>query len=133
MGSQLFYVGTFSFEIYLQRSLAVFKYSKFELSGFQKYEQPTKVFCLTENFLEYFSEIKLSSNLKKFCRFEVKRIVWIFLATSTIKKYQAAQCAAFIFYGGTKPQGFTSRGDSRSSLKTEGFLHIFTNSRKPCL
>ena len=49
------------------------------------------------------------------------------------KKFQAAHWAAFIFYGGTKPQGFSSRGVSRSSLKTKGFLHIFTNSRKPCL
>ena len=49
------------------------------------------------------------------------------------KKFQAAHWAAFIFYGGTKPQGFTSRGGSSSSLKTEGFLHIFTNSSKPCL
>ena len=32
-----------------------------------------------------------------------------------------------------KPQGFASRGVSRSSLKTKGFLHIFTNSGKPCL
>ena len=33
----------------------------------------------------------------------------------------------------TKPQGFSSRGDSRSSLKTAGFLHIFTKFQKPCL
>ena len=33
----------------------------------------------------------------------------------------------------TKPQGFSSRGVCRSSLKTKGFLHIFTNSGKPCL
>ena len=35
----------------------------------------------------------------------------------------------------TKPQGFTSRFcvNKSSSLKTEGFLHIFTKLRKPCL
>ena len=30
----------------------------------------------------------------------------------------------------TKPQGFSSRGDSRSSLKTEGFLQIFTKLQR---
>ena len=49
------------------------------------------------------------------------------------KNFQAAHMSGFYFYGGTKPQGFTSRGGSSSSLKTEGFLHIFTNSSKPCL
>jgi len=53
-------------------------------SGLQKYEPPTKDFCLIENWEEYFSEIKSSSNLKKFCQFEDKRIISIFLATSTI-------------------------------------------------
>ena len=35
----------------------------------------------------------------------------------------------------TKPQGFTSRFcvNKSSSLKTEGFLHIFTKLQKPCL
>ena len=41
------------------------------------------------------------------------------------QKLQAAVLAAFIF-GGTKSQDFSSRGISRSSLKTGGFLHIFT-------
>ena len=43
---------------------------KFGQSGLQKYEQPTKVFCLIENLEEFFSEIKSSSNLKKFCHRE---------------------------------------------------------------
>jgi hypothetical protein len=64
MGSQLFYVWAFSFGIHLQRSLAFLQNGKFERSGFQKYEQPTKVFCLIENLEEFFSEIKSSSNLK---------------------------------------------------------------------
>ena len=45
-----FYVGTFPFGIHLQRSLAFLQNGNFERSGFQKYEQPTKVFCLIENF-----------------------------------------------------------------------------------
>ena len=52
------------------KALAIFKCAEFEQSGLQKYEQPTKVFCLIENLGEYFSEIKSPSNLKKFCHFE---------------------------------------------------------------
>jgi hypothetical protein len=48
-----------------------------------------------------------------------------FAALSPPPKIQAAYRAAFIF-GGTKSQDFSSRGNSRSSLKTGGFLHIFT-------
>ena len=44
----------------LQRSSAFLQKGKFERSGFQKYEQPTKVFCLIETWEEHFSEIKLS-------------------------------------------------------------------------
>ncbi|MBE6377080.1 MAG: hypothetical protein E7050_11560 [Lentisphaerae bacterium] len=50
-----------------QRSSAFLQNGKFERSGFQKYEQPTKVFCLIENLEEFFSEIKSSSSLKNFC------------------------------------------------------------------
>ena len=57
---------------------------KFGQNGLQKYEQPTKDFCLIENREEYFSEIKSSSNLKKNFNFELKRIISIFLTTSTI-------------------------------------------------
>ena len=74
MGSQFFYVGTFPFGIHLQRSLAFLQNGNFERSGLQKYEQLTKVFCLSENLEEFFSEIKSSSNLKKFYRFERKKI-----------------------------------------------------------
>ena len=67
----------------LQRSSAFLQKGKFERSGLQKYEQPTKVFCLIENLEEFFSEIKSSSNSNRFCCFEDKRIISIFLATST--------------------------------------------------
>jgi hypothetical protein len=59
----------------LQRSSAFLQKGKFERSGLQKYEQPTKDLCLIENWEEYFSEIKSSSNLKKFYQFERKRII----------------------------------------------------------
>ena len=49
----------FCMQFFLQKSLAIFKCAEFEQSGLQKYEQPTKVFCLIENLSEYFSEIKL--------------------------------------------------------------------------
>ena len=84
MGSQLFYVWAFSFGIHLQRSLAFLQNGKFERSGFQKYEQPTKVFCLIENWEEYFSEIKSSSNLKKFYLFERRDVISQICSTSTI-------------------------------------------------
>ena len=53
----------------------MFKCAEFEQSGFQKYEQPTKNFCLTENLEEFFSEIKSSSNLKNFCHFERRDVI----------------------------------------------------------
>ena len=84
MGSQLFYVWAFSFGIHLQRSLAFLQNGKFERSGFQKYEQPTKFFCLTENFGEHFFEIKKASNLKKFYLFERRDVISQNCSTSTI-------------------------------------------------
>ena len=57
---------------------------KFGQSGLQKYEQPTKDFCLIENWEEYFSEIKSSSNLKIFCHFERRDIISQICFTSTI-------------------------------------------------
>ena len=65
MGSQFFYVGTFPFGIHLQRSLAILQNGNLERNGFQKYKQPTKNFCLTENSGEYFFEIKLTIRLEK--------------------------------------------------------------------
>ena len=65
-------------------SSAILQNDKFGQSGLQKYEQPTKVFCLIENWEEYFSEIKSSSNLKKFYQFERKRIIENPFFTSTI-------------------------------------------------
>ena len=56
-------------------SSAILQNDKFGQSGLQKYEQPTKVFCLIETWQEFFSEIKLSSSLKKFYQFERKRII----------------------------------------------------------
>ena len=73
---------------------------KFGQSGLQKYKQPTKVFCLIENWEEYFSEIKSSSNLKKFYQFERKRFVRNFFATSTIKnlsRVQSSMIELFVF------------------------------------
>ena len=46
-----------------QRSSAILQNDKFEQSGLQKYEQPTKVFCLIENLEEFFSEIKYNTAL----------------------------------------------------------------------
>ena len=68
----------------LQKSSAIFQNGKFEQSGLQKYEQPTKVFCLIENFGEYFSEIKSPSNLKKFCHRERRDVISQICSTSTI-------------------------------------------------
>ena len=73
---------------FFQRSLAIFKYGKFEQNGLQKYEQPTKDFCLIENWEEYFSEIKSSSNLKKFYQFERRDAISQICSTSTIKIFQ---------------------------------------------
>ena len=67
-----------------KKSLAIFKCAEFEQSGLQKYEQPTKVFCLTETWEEYFSEIKSSSNLKKFYLFERRDVISQICFTSTI-------------------------------------------------
>ena len=66
-----------------KKSLAIFKCAEFEQSGLQKYEQPTKVFCLIENFGEYFSEIKSPSNLKKFCHRERRDVISQICSTST--------------------------------------------------
>ena len=84
MGSQFFYVGTFPFGIHLQRSLAVFKYSKFELSGLQNNEQPTKGVCLTEKFGENFVKLHQVSFLKNFSKFERKRISRFFQEFSQV-------------------------------------------------
>ena len=47
-----------------EKSLAIFKRANFAQNGLQKYEQPTKNFCLTENLGEYFFEIKLIIKLE---------------------------------------------------------------------
>ena len=67
----------------LQKSSAIFQNGKFEQSGLQKYEQPTKVFCLIENLEEFFSEIKSSSTLKKFCHRERRDVISQICSTST--------------------------------------------------
>ena len=69
-------------------------------SGLQKYEQPTKVFCLSENLGEYFSEIKSPSNLKKFCHFERRDVISQICSTSTIYKFsrvQSSMIELFVF------------------------------------
>ena len=65
-------------------SSAILQNDKFGQSGLQKYEQPTKVFCLIENLEEFFSEIKSSSNLKKFCHRERRDVISQNCSTSTI-------------------------------------------------
>ena len=66
-----------------EKSLAIFKWAEFEQSGLQKYEQPTKIFCLIENLEEFFFEIKSSSNLKIFCHFERRDVISQICSTST--------------------------------------------------
>ena len=73
----------------LQRSSAFLQKGKFERSGLQKYEQPTKVFCLIETWEEYFSEIKSSSNLKKICHRERRDVISQICSTSSMI-FQAA-------------------------------------------
>ena len=63
---------------------AIFKCAEFERNGFQKHGQPTKDFCLIENLEEFFSEIKSSSNLKKFCHRERRDVISQICSTSTI-------------------------------------------------
>ena len=78
----------------------MFKCAEFEQSGFQKYEQLTKVFCLSENLGEYFSEIKSPSNLKKFCHFERRDVISQIGFTSTIKnlsRVQSSMIELFVF------------------------------------
>ena len=56
-----------------------------------------------------------------------------------LKRFAYTAASRLVFWspknGGTKTQVFTSRFcvNKSSSLKTEGFLHIFTKLRKPCL
>ena len=69
---------------------------KFEQSGLQKYEQPTKVFCLIENLEEFFSEIKSSSDLKKFCHREHRDVISQICSTSTMIFQAAFQAAFFV-------------------------------------
>ena len=83
-----------------EKSLAIFKCAEFEQSGLQKYEQPTKVFCLIENLEEFFSEIKSSSNLKKFCNLERRDVISQICSTSTIYKFsrvQSSMIGLFVF------------------------------------
>ena len=83
-----------------KKSLAIFKRANFERCGLQKYEQPTKVFCLSENLGEYFSEIKSPSNLKKFCHFERRDVISQICSTSTIYKFsrvQSSMIELFVF------------------------------------
>ena len=49
-----------------EKSLAIFKCAEFEQNGLQKYEQPTKVFCLIENLEEFFSEKNHHQTWKSF-------------------------------------------------------------------
>ena len=83
-----------------EKSLAIFKWAEFEQNGLQKYEQPTKDFCLIENWEEYFSEIKSSSNLKIFCHFERRDVISQICSTSTIYKFsrvQSSMIELFVF------------------------------------
>ena len=78
----------------------MFKCAEFEQNGLQKYEQPTKVFCLSENLGEYFSEIKSPSNLKKFCHRERRDVISQICSTSTIYKFsrvQSSMIELFVF------------------------------------
>ena len=98
-----------------EKSLAIFKWAEFEQSGLQKYEQPTKVFCLIETWEEYFSEIKSSSNLKKFYLLERRDVIsQIYFTSTRLHKGNQRNLVAFFTSGQAIGADRTEIGASQS-------------------
>ena len=113
-----------------KKSLAIFKCAEFEQSGLQKYEQPTKVFCLTENLEEFFSEIKSSSNLKKFYLFERRDVISQICFTSTrLHKGNQRNLVAFFTPGQAIGEDRSGNWRSQSEAGLTGKLPLIENIR----